>query len=63
MKLNKKQLLLSYLLTLLPIPVGLLLWNRVPEMSPTHWGFDGQVDGYSSVAFAIFFTFYPFCTT
>ena len=50
---KKKQLIFSSLLILLPILVGLLLWNRFPETMTTHWGFDGQADGWSGKPFAI----------
>lgn len=51
---NKKLLILSSLLILLPIPVGLILWNRLPEMLVTHWGINGQPDGTMSLPWAIF---------
>lgn len=51
---NKKLLIITSLLTLLPIPVGILLWNRFPEAITTHWGFDGQADGWSSIPFTVF---------
>ena len=51
---NKKLLILTSLLTLLPIPVGLLLWNRFPETMAVHWGITGQVDGYASPGFMVF---------
>ena len=51
---KKKQLIFSSLLILLPILVGLLLWNRFPETMTTHWGFHGQADGWSGKPFAIF---------
>ena len=51
---NKKLLILTSLLTLLPIPVGLLLWNRFPETMAIHWGVTGQADGFASVPFAVF---------
>ena len=51
---NKKALILSSLLILLPIPVGLLLWDRFPETMAIHYGITGQADGYSSIPFAIF---------
>ena len=51
---NKKLLILTSLLTLLPIPVGLLLWNRFPETMAIHWGITGQADGFASVPFAVF---------
>ena len=51
---NKKLLVLTSLLTLLPIPVGLLLWNQFPETMIIHWGFSGQPDGYASIPMAVF---------
>lgn len=51
---NKKLLVITSLLTLLPIPVGLLLWNRFPETMAIHWGISGNPDGYASVPFAVF---------
>ena len=51
---HKKTLILSSLLTLLPMLVGLLLRNRLPDTFATHWGFDGQPDGWSSATTAIF---------
>lgn len=54
MKKNKGKLLLSSLLTLLPIPVGLLLWDKLPGQFATHWGADGQADGFMGKPMAIF---------
>ena len=51
---NKKLLAITSLLTLLPIPVGLLLWNRFPETMAVHWGITGGVDGYASPGFIVF---------
>lgn len=51
---NKKLLLITSLLTLLPIPVGLLLWDRFPETMAIHFGFNGQADGFASIPFAVF---------
>ena len=50
----KKTLILTSLLTLLPILVGLILWDKMPEKFATHWGMDGQADGWSSLPFAVF---------
>ena len=50
---NKKLLILTSLLTLLPIPVGFLLWNRFPETIAIHFGFTDQPDGYGSALFGI----------
>ena len=51
---NKKLLILTSLLTLLPIPVGLLLWDKFPETMAIHFGITGQADGYASPAYAVF---------
>lgn len=54
LKKYKKALIASSLLTLLPILVGLLLWDRFPEQITTHWGITGEADGWGSVPFAVF---------
>lgn len=41
-------------ITLLPILIGLILWNRLPEQLPSHWGLSGEVDGWSSKVQAVF---------
>jgi uncharacterized membrane protein len=51
----KKQLIISSLVILLPIVFGLVMWDKLPESLTTHWGIDGQADGWSSKGFAIFF--------
>ena len=51
---NKKLLILTSLLTLLPIPVGLLLWNKFPETMAVHWGISGQADGFANIPTAVF---------
>lgn len=51
---HKKLLILTSLLTLLPIPVGLLLWSRFPETMTVHWGITGQADGYASPNLVVF---------
>ena len=51
----KKQLIISSILILLPIVFGLLMWDQLPDTITTHWGVDGQADGWSSKGFAIFF--------
>ena len=51
---KKKQLIFSSLLILLPIVVGLLLCEKLPDTLTTHWGFDGQADGRSALPVAVF---------
>ena len=50
---NKKLLILTSLLSLLPIPVGLLLWDKFPETMAVHFSFTGQADGYASPLFSV----------
>ena len=54
MKEHKVKILLSMAVTLLPMLIGLLLWNRLPESMTTHWGADGIGDGFSGKGFAVF---------
>ena len=51
---NKKLLILTSLVMLIPVAVGLLLWNRLPDPMPSHWDINGNVDGWSSKAFTVF---------
>ncbi len=56
LKQHKKELIISSALILLPMLVGLLLWNQLPDTMATHWGADGLVDGWNGKAFAVFGT-------
>ena len=51
---NKGKMILSSILILLPILIGLLLWNQLPDTMTTHWGADGVADGSMSKVAAIF---------
>lgn len=53
-KRNLKVLIISSIVTLLPIVAGLILWNQLPEQMPTHWNATGEIDGWSSKPFAVF---------
>ena len=55
LKKNKFLIILTTLICLLPMVAGILLWDRLPEQIPSHWGIDGQIDGWSSKGFAVFF--------
>ena len=50
---NKRTMLLTSLIILLPILAGIFFWDRLPERMVTHWGFNGEPDGWSSKAFAV----------
>ena len=53
-KANKKELLLTSLVCLLPLLAGTILYPRLPETMATHWGFDGTANGWSSRAATVF---------
>ena len=54
-KKNKLALILSSIIILIPMVIGLLLWNKLPETLPMHWNAAGEVDGYSGRGMAVFF--------
>ena len=54
LKKNKATLFLTSIVTLIPILIGLLLWDRLPQRVPSHWNIEGQVDSWSSKSFAVF---------
>lgn len=51
---HKKMLILTSVITLLPIVIGLILWRQLPASVAIHFGVDNQPDGYCSKAFAVF---------
>lgn len=54
-KRNKKLMLVTTLVTLLPLLWGLILWNRLPDQIPMHWNFKGEIDGWSGKAMGVLF--------
>lgn len=54
MKANKKSLIIASIVTILPVFIGIILWNRLPDVMATHFGTNNEADGYSSKAFAVF---------
>ena len=53
-KKHLKTLILTTVITLLPILAGLILWNRLPERMPFHWNAAGEVDGWAGRPVAVF---------
>lgn len=53
MKRNKGVLITTTLITALPILVGLILWNQLPDQMATHFNIAGEADGWSGKAFAV----------
>ncbi len=54
MKEYRKKIIITSLITLFPIVIGLLLWNKLPDRIATHFGADNTPDGWSSKVFAVF---------
>ncbi|MSS77118.1 SdpI family protein [Anaerococcus sp. AGMB00486] len=50
---NRKTLILTSIIILLPILIGLLLWDKLPDTMATHIGFDNEANGFSSKIFGI----------
>lgn len=49
----KKTLIITSIITALPILAGLFLWNQLPDVIATHFGMDGTPNGWSSKWFAV----------
>ena len=54
LKANKKTLIIASIVTLLPVLIGIVLWNRLPDRMAIHFGINNEADGYSSRAVAVF---------
>jgi len=52
-KQNKKRLILTSIIVILPIIIGLILWGKLPDQIATHWNAAGEADRFSSKSFAI----------
>lgn len=46
--------IIASVVTLSPIGAGLLLWDRLPERLPIHWGINGEADGFAGKPIAVF---------
>ena len=53
MKKTTKVIIASFVVMLVPILVGLLLWHQLPVHIPSHWS-NGRIDGWSSKNMAVF---------
>ena len=51
---NKKQLMISSIIILLPAFAGLIIWDKLPEYITTHWGMSGEANGWSGRVAAVF---------
>ena len=51
---NKLKTVVSTLAILLPILVGVILWDKLPETIATHFGADNTANGWNSKGFTVF---------
>ena len=54
LKANRKTLILASIVTILPMLIGIIYWNRLPDVMATHFGMNNEANGFSSKAFAVF---------
>ncbi len=54
-KKNKVTLIVTSLVLLIPILLGLALWEKLPEQVPYHWNIHGEVDNWVGKPMAVFF--------
>ncbi len=52
-KKNILKIIISSVITLLPMIFGFLVWDRLPENVATSFGWNGEITGYSSKMFAV----------
>ena len=53
LKQHKKTLIFTSLIFLIPVLIGLLLWDRLPEALPSHWNIHGEADNWTPKAVAV----------
>lgn len=51
---KNKILIITSIICLLPIVYGLIVYDKLPDMIPSHFNFSGEVDGYTSKPLFVF---------
>ena len=54
LKKYRKTLIITTIITMLPVLAGIILWDKLPEKFPIHFNAAGEVDGWSSKAVGVF---------
>jgi len=54
-KSNLKTIIITSIVTILPIAAGLILWDKLPAQMPLHWNAAGEADGFYGKNFAVIF--------
>lgn len=53
-KKNLPKLIITSFITLIPVVIGLILWDKLPDPVPMHWDINGEIDGYGTKIQAVF---------
>ena len=53
-KLDKRTMILTSIVTLLPMLIGAALWKRLPDVMATHFDLNNEANGFSSKLFSFF---------
>ena len=53
-KSEKISTVISFIVILLPLLAGLLLWDKLPDELPIHYNYKGEADNFASKAVAVF---------
>ncbi|MBO4382876.1 MAG: SdpI family protein [Clostridia bacterium] len=54
LKANKKTLILTSLVMLIPVVIGLIFWSRLPDPMAIHFGADNEANGFAAKPVAVF---------
>ena len=54
LKANRKTLIITSIVTILPVLIGIICWNRLPDVMATHFGMNNEANGFSNKVFAVF---------
>ena len=54
LKANRKTLIITSTVTILPVLIGIICWDRLPDVMATHFGMNNEANGFSSKVFAVF---------
>ena len=54
LKANRKTLIITSTVTILPVLIGIICWDRLPDVMATHFGMNNEANGFSNKVFAVF---------
>ena len=54
LKENKRTWIITNIVVVLPVLIGVIFWNRLPDVMATHFGMNNAANGFSNKAMAVF---------